>query len=345
MEDKYKILTNYIKQLNFAADNSPESFFDDGEGDARLKVDMNMKVDADQELRIYKTEQTVTVRAVTVAGAVVFTVYAVCGAIVQFDSCVDEDETRRLMSDDVAPKVYDGVRALVREVTARSGYTPVELAPLDFDKTGYVNHDETVAAPVPLSFDGMIAGIRACEEGEGFLKLYEEAYGAIESFERLNVYRYYLTFMGVTDYHAPFEYERCDEAKRLMFRLIAGNRHCEWTLCREPYDNVPELIFTYKDIFKNQKISQLSPEEFNELGEALFAELITETSLSLYEIEPYLSELDDNAEKGFIDWKYYRRVTSYDRLDPEQQTFVTELHERIADCDYEVNSINSKMIE
>ena len=88
MEDKYKILTNYIKQLNFAADNSPESFFDDGEGDARLKVDMNMKVDADQELRIYKTEQTVTVRAVTVAGAVVFTVYAVCGAIVQFATAV-----------------------------------------------------------------------------------------------------------------------------------------------------------------------------------------------------------------------------------------------------------------
>lgn len=343
MEDKYKILVNYIKQLNYASENSPESFFDGSDGDARLKVGMDMKVDADAENCVYKVEQTVTVRAVTASGCVVFTIYVVYGAVVRFDSGVGDGETRRLVSTDVARDVYDGVRTLVREVTSRSGYAPVDLAPFDFGDNGLLNTGDRAGSLEPLSFDGMIAGIRSCEEGAGFLKLYEDAYGAIESFEQLNVYRYYLTFMGLTDYHAPVEYERCVEAKRLMLKLVAANPHCEWTLCRKLYDDVPELILTYKDIYKDQALSQICPEEFNELGEALFAELITETSLSLYEIEPFLSELDDNAEKGFIDWKYYRRLTGYDRLEPAQQTFVEELHRRIAECDYEISLVNPKM--
>ncbi len=131
---KYDLLAEYLNNISFDSSmNVPALFFQDTNEQARISVNLDIKVDhAENEL--YLINLIVGLQSSFENGQSIFNIDCSYSGIIHMNEVVDEETLQRILLIDVPQELYVSVKALIDQTINNSGFPPFCMSDVDFEE-------------------------------------------------------------------------------------------------------------------------------------------------------------------------------------------------------------------
>lgn len=130
---KFKIITQFLKDISFESPNVPDLFFkqDNGQGKIEINIDIQIK---GAENNVFMVDLITKVHSkLEKDDKSIFLIESTYSGLVQMEEEKDEEAKKRTLLIDVPTALFPSVRALVTRMTAESGFPPFAMQLVDFE--------------------------------------------------------------------------------------------------------------------------------------------------------------------------------------------------------------------
>ncbi|MBQ0013513.1 MAG: protein-export chaperone SecB [Proteobacteria bacterium] len=130
---KFKIITQFLKDISFESPNVPDLFFkqDNGQGKIEINIDIQIK---GAENNVFMVDLITRVHSkLEKDDKSIFLIESTYSGLVQMEEEKDEEAKKRTLLIDVPTALFPAVRALVTRLTSESGFPPFAMQPVDFE--------------------------------------------------------------------------------------------------------------------------------------------------------------------------------------------------------------------
>ncbi|MFQ6739571.1 MAG: protein-export chaperone SecB [Alphaproteobacteria bacterium] len=130
---KFKIITQFLKDISFESPNVPDLFFkqDNGQGKIEINIDIQIK---GAENNVFMVDLITRVHSkLEKDDKSIFLIESTYSGLVQMEEEKDEESKKRTLLIDVPTALFPSVRALVTRLTSESGFPPFAMQPVDFE--------------------------------------------------------------------------------------------------------------------------------------------------------------------------------------------------------------------
>ena len=121
---KFKIISQFLKDISFESPNVPELFFKQENGQAKLEINI--------DIQIKGAENNLFMVDLVAGDKSIFLIESTYSGLVQMDEEKDEDAKKRTLLIDVPTLLFPAVRSLITRLTAESGFPAFAMQPVDF---------------------------------------------------------------------------------------------------------------------------------------------------------------------------------------------------------------------
>ena len=129
---KFKIISQFLKDISFESPNVPELFFKQENGQAKLEINIDIQIKG-AENNLFMVDLVTKVHSKLDAGdKSIFLIESTYSGLVQMDEEKDEDAKKRTLLIDVPTLLFPAVRSLITRLTAESGFPAFAMQPVDF---------------------------------------------------------------------------------------------------------------------------------------------------------------------------------------------------------------------
>ena len=130
---KFKIISQFLKDISFESPNVPELFFKQENSQAKIEINIDIQIKgADNNMfmvdlitkvhsKLEKDEKSI------------FLIESTYSGLVQMEEEKNEEIKKRTLLIDVPAQLFPAVRALVTRLTTESGFPPFAMQPVDFE--------------------------------------------------------------------------------------------------------------------------------------------------------------------------------------------------------------------
>lgn len=129
---KFKIISQFLKDISFESPNVPELFFKQDNGQAKLEINIDIQIKG-AENNLFMVDLVAKVHSKLDAGdKSIFLIESTYSGLVQMDEENDEETKKRTLLIDVPTLLFPAVRSLIVRLTSESGFPTFAMQPVDF---------------------------------------------------------------------------------------------------------------------------------------------------------------------------------------------------------------------
>ena len=129
---KFKIISQFLKDISFESPNVPELFFKQDNGQAKLEINIDIQIKG-AENNLFMVDLIVKTHSkLEKDDKSIFLIESTYSGLVQMEEEKDEEAKKRTLLISVPTLIFPSVRALVTRLTSESGFPPLALQPVDF---------------------------------------------------------------------------------------------------------------------------------------------------------------------------------------------------------------------
>ena len=129
---EFKLISGFLKKLNFDSPSTPELFFKQDDTQAKMDINIDIQIKS-SENKLYMVDLVTKLNSGLESGKVVFTIDIIYSGLVQVDNQKDEEDLKRTLLIDIPRNLFPNVRSMVLNTTAESGFPPFQMAVVDFE--------------------------------------------------------------------------------------------------------------------------------------------------------------------------------------------------------------------
>ena len=130
---KFKIISQFLKDISFESPNVPELFFNQDNGQAKIEINIDIQIKG-AENNVFMVDLLTKVHSkLDKDSKSIFLIETTYSGLVQMEEEKDEEAKRRTLLIDVPTMLFPSVRALFTRLTGESGFPPVVMQPVDFE--------------------------------------------------------------------------------------------------------------------------------------------------------------------------------------------------------------------
>ena len=134
---QFKLISTFLKKINFDSPSVPELFFNQENTQAKMDINLDIQIKS-SENKLYMVDLITKLHSKLEGGKgadkTVFTVDCVYSALVQIEKDNGEDDVKHTLLVDVPAQLFPNTRALVLRATADSGFPPFQMQVVDFEE-------------------------------------------------------------------------------------------------------------------------------------------------------------------------------------------------------------------
>ncbi len=131
---KFNIISQFLKDISFESPNVPELFFKQENTSAKLEINIDIQIKG-AENNLFMVDLITKVHSKLDAGdKSIFLIDSTYSGLVQMGEEKDEEAKKRTLLIDVPTLLFPSVRSMITRLTSESGFPPVTLQPVDFQK-------------------------------------------------------------------------------------------------------------------------------------------------------------------------------------------------------------------
>lgn len=129
---KFKIISQFLKDISFESPNVPELFFKQDNGQAKLEINIDIQIKG-AENNLFMVDLVTKVHSKLDAGdKSIFLIESTYSGLVQMDEENDEETKKRTLLIDAPTLLFPAVRSLIVRLTSESGFPTFAMQPVDF---------------------------------------------------------------------------------------------------------------------------------------------------------------------------------------------------------------------
>lgn len=129
---KFKIISQFLKDISFESPNVPELFFKQDNGQAKLEINIDIQIKG-AENNLFMVDLVTKVHSKLDAGdKSIFLIESTYSGLVQMDEENDDEAKKRTLLIDVPTLLFPAVRSLIVRLTSESGFPTFAMQPVDF---------------------------------------------------------------------------------------------------------------------------------------------------------------------------------------------------------------------
>lgn len=129
---KFKIMSQFLKDISFESPNVPDLFFKQEDSQANLEVNINIQIKG-AENNVFMVDLITKVHSKLKTDKTVFLIESTYSGLVQMEEEKDEEAKKRTLLIDVPAQLFPSVRSLITRLTSESGFPPFAMQPVDFE--------------------------------------------------------------------------------------------------------------------------------------------------------------------------------------------------------------------
>lgn len=130
---KFKIISQFLKDISFESPNVPELFFNQDNTSAKLEINIDIQIKG-AENNVFMVDLLTKVHSkLDKDDKSIFLIETTYSGLIQMEEEKDEEAKRRTLLIDVPHMLFPSVRALATRLTAESGFPPFVMQPVDFE--------------------------------------------------------------------------------------------------------------------------------------------------------------------------------------------------------------------
>jgi len=130
---KFKIISQFLKDISFESPNVPELFFNQDNGQAKIEINIDIQIKG-AENNVFMVDLVTKVHSKLDKDAkTIFLIETTYSGLVQLEDEKDEEAKRRTLLIDVPHMIFPSLRALVTRLTSESGFPAFTMQPVDFE--------------------------------------------------------------------------------------------------------------------------------------------------------------------------------------------------------------------
>lgn len=130
---KFKIISQFLKDISFESPNVPELFFNQDNGQAKIEINIDIQIKG-AENNVFMVDLVTKVHSkLDKDSKTIFLIETTYSGLVQMEEEKDEEAKRRTLLIDVPTMIFPSLRALVTRLTAESGFPAFVMQPVDFE--------------------------------------------------------------------------------------------------------------------------------------------------------------------------------------------------------------------
>jgi preprotein translocase subunit SecB len=130
---KFKIISQFLKDISFESPNVPELFFKNENNPAKMEIGIDLQVKG-AENNIFMVDLIVKAHSkLEQDDKSIFLIESTYSGLVQMEEEKDEEAKKRTLLIDVPTMLFPSVRALVTRLTSESGFPAFSMQPVDFE--------------------------------------------------------------------------------------------------------------------------------------------------------------------------------------------------------------------
>ena len=131
---QFNMISQFVKDFSFESPNVPELFFKQGNGQAKIDLNIDVQVKG-AEGGLYMVDVITKLHSKLEEGdKSIFMIECVYTGLAQMDPKATEEDVKRATLIEVPALLFPAIRAMVTRVTAESGFPPFAMQPVDFQK-------------------------------------------------------------------------------------------------------------------------------------------------------------------------------------------------------------------
>ena len=129
---KFKIISQFLKDISFESPNVPELFFKQDNGQAKLEINIDIQIKG-AENNLFMVDLVTKVHSKLDAGdKSIFLIESTYSGLVQMEEENDDEAKKRTLLIDVPTLLFPAVRSLIVRLTSESGFPTFAMQPVDF---------------------------------------------------------------------------------------------------------------------------------------------------------------------------------------------------------------------
>ena len=129
---KFKIISQFLKDMSFESPNVPELFFKQDNGQAKLEINIGIQIKG-AENNLFMVDLITKVHSKLEAGdKSIFLIESTYSGLVQMEEEKDDEAKKRTLLIDVPTLLFPAVRSLIVRLTSESGFPTFAMQPVDF---------------------------------------------------------------------------------------------------------------------------------------------------------------------------------------------------------------------
>jgi preprotein translocase subunit SecB len=130
---KFKIITQFLKDISFESPNVPELFFNQDNGQAKIEINIDIQIKG-AENNVFMVDLVTKVHSkLDKDNKSIFLIETTYSGLVQMEEEKDEEVKKRTLLIDVPHMLFPSLRALVTRLTSESGFPAFTMQPVDFE--------------------------------------------------------------------------------------------------------------------------------------------------------------------------------------------------------------------
>lgn len=131
---KFKLISQFLKDISFESPNVPELFFKQDSGQAKLEINIDIQIKG-AENNLFMVDLITKVHSkLEKDDKSIFLIESTYSGLVQIEEEKNEDAKKRMLLIDVPNLLFPSVRSLITRLTAESGFPAFTMQPVDFEK-------------------------------------------------------------------------------------------------------------------------------------------------------------------------------------------------------------------
>ncbi len=130
---KFKIISQFLKDISFESPNVPELFFKQENSQAKIEINIDIQIKG-AENNMFMVDLITKVHSkLDKDEKSIFLIESNYSGLVQLEEEKDEEAKKRTLLIDVPAQLFPAVRALVTRLTSESGFPAFVMQTVDFD--------------------------------------------------------------------------------------------------------------------------------------------------------------------------------------------------------------------
>ena len=130
---KFKIISQFLKDISFESPNVPELFFNQDNGQAKIEINIDIQIKG-AENNVFMVDLVTKVHSkLDKDSKTIFLIETTYSGLVRLEEEKDEEAKRRTLLIEVPHMIFPSLRALVTRLTSESGFPAFTMQPVDFE--------------------------------------------------------------------------------------------------------------------------------------------------------------------------------------------------------------------